>query len=170
MNIILLYFWHCVCRSTICSFIGCILRVPDTPGSVFHIDYDMSDLFTSIHFIKIYFCKNGVYFAYYTMTCCLVAKSCPTLLRPHGLAHQPALSSVSEISQARILEWVAISSSGESSQPKDQICLSCVSCICRWILYHCTTWEAPDTRLPEKPHYCPLWDTLNNFYCFSFPA
>ena len=132
MNIILLYFWHSVCRSTIWSFIGCILRVPDTPGSVFHIDYDMSDLFTSIHFIKIYFCKNGVYFAYYTMTCCLVAKSCPTLLRPHGLAHQPALSSVNEISQARILEWVDISFSQGSSWPRDR---TCVSHINRQILY-----------------------------------
>ena len=33
------------------------------------------------------FCKNGVYLACYNMTCCLVAKSCPTLLHPHGLAH-----------------------------------------------------------------------------------
>ena len=54
MNIILLYFCRCVCRSTIYIFVGCILRVPDTSGSVFHIDYDMNDLFTSICFIKIY--------------------------------------------------------------------------------------------------------------------
>ena len=36
----------------------------------------------------------------------LVAQSCP-FLRPHGL--QPARSSIHGISQARILEWVAIS-------------------------------------------------------------
>ena len=29
------------------------------------------------------------------------------------------------------------------SRPRDQICVSCVSCISRWVLYHCTTWEAP---------------------------
>ena len=38
---------------------------------------------------------------------CLVAKSCPALLRSHGL--QPIGSSVHGIPQARILEYVAIS-------------------------------------------------------------
>ena len=40
------------------------------------------------------------------------------------------------ISQARILEWVAIYFSRGSSQPMDQIC---ISCICRQILYHWAT-------------------------------
>jgi len=31
------------------------------------------------------------------------------------------------MSQARILEWVAISSSRESSQPRDQTCISCIA-------------------------------------------
>ena len=48
-------------------------------------------------------------------------------------------SSVHGIPQARILEWVAISSSRRSSWPRDG---TCVSCIGRWILYHCDTWEA----------------------------
>ena len=39
------------------------------------------------------------------------------------------------IHQARILEWVAISSTRGSSQPKDQTQVSCVSCIGRRILY-----------------------------------
>ena len=43
------------------------------------------------------------------------------------------------ISQVRKLEWVAISSSRGPSQPRDQ---TCISCICRWILYHWATWEA----------------------------
>ena len=37
--------------------------------------------------------------------------------------------------QARILEWVAISFSRGSSQPRDQTCVSCVSCISRQICY-----------------------------------
>ena len=41
------------------------------------------------------------------------AQLCPTLLRPHGL--YPPGSSVHGIPQARILEWVAISSSRGSS-------------------------------------------------------
>ena len=44
----------------------------------------------------------------------------------------PAGSSVYGIAQARILEWVAISSSRGTSQPRDQ---TRVSCIGRWILY-----------------------------------
>ena len=58
--------------------------------------------------------------------------------------YSPPDSSVREISQARILEWVAISSSRGSSQPKAQTqvsCMSCVPCISRWILYHCANWE-----------------------------
>ena len=45
-------------------------------------------------------------------------------------------SPVHEIFQARILEWVAISFSGGSSQPRDQTRISCVSCINRQFLYH----------------------------------
>ena len=42
--------------------------------------------------------------------CCLVAKSCLSLCDP--IDHSPPGSSVHGISRARILEWVAISSSG----------------------------------------------------------
>ena len=45
--------------------------------------------------------------------------------------------------QARILEWVVISYSSGSSWPRDGTHVSCISCIDRWILYHCGTWEAP---------------------------
>ena len=44
------------------------------------------------------------------------------------------------ILQARILEWVAISSSRGSSQPKDRTQVSCVSCIGRQILHHYATF------------------------------
>ena len=49
-------------------------------------------------------------------------------------------SSIYGISQARILEWVAISYSKGSSWPSNWTCLCCVSCIGRQILHHCTTW------------------------------
>ena len=48
--------------------------------------------------------------------CCLVTKSCPTLLQP--MHYSPPDSCVHGISKARILEWVAISSSRISSLPK----------------------------------------------------
>ena len=51
----------------------------------------------------------------------------------------PPGSSVHGISQARILEWVAMSSSRGYSPPRDQ---TCVSCIGRRILYHWATREA----------------------------
>ena len=50
-------------------------------------------------------------------------------------------SSVHGIVQARILEWVAISSSRGSFQSRDQTCISCFSCIGRQILYHWDTWK-----------------------------
>ena len=51
----------------------------------------------------------------------------------------PPASSVHAISQARILEWVPISYSRGSFWPKDQSHVSCISCISRQILHHCTT-------------------------------
>ena len=44
-------------------------------------------------------------------------------------------SSAHGIFQARILEWGAISHSRGPSQPRDGTCISCVSCIERWVLY-----------------------------------
>ena len=57
----------------------------------------------------------------------------------------PPGSSGRGISQARIQEWVAISFSRGSFQPRDWTCISWISCIGRWILYHCAPWEAEDS-------------------------
>ena len=48
-------------------------------------------------------------------------------------------SSIHGIFQIKIMEWVVISSSKGSSQPRGQTQVSCVSCIARQILYHCVT-------------------------------
>ena len=55
----------------------------------------------------------------------------------------PPVSFVSGIFQARILEWGTISSSRDSSQPRDWTYISYDSYIGRWILYHWANWEAP---------------------------
>ena len=55
----------------------------------------------------------------------------------------PPGSSVHGIFQARILEWVAISFSKESSWPRDWTQVFCISCTDRWVFYHCATWEPP---------------------------
>ena len=65
---------------------------------------------------------------------CVPAKSlqsCLTLWDP--MDYSPPGSSVHGILQAGILEWVAISYSRGSSQPRGQ---TCVSCMGRQILYH----------------------------------
>ena len=72
---------------------------------------------------------------------CSVAQSCLTLCDTMDCS-LPG-SSVHGVLQARILEWVTISSSRKSSWLRHWTCISCVSCIGRWNLYHCTTWEAP---------------------------
>ena len=71
----------------------------------------------------------------------------PTLCYPMDCS-SPG-SSINEILQASILEWVAISSSRGSFRPRDWTHISCVSCISTWILYHHPTWEAQQkhTRL-----------------------
>ena len=58
----------------------------------------------------------------------LVGKLCPTLCHPMDCS-LPG-SSVHGISKARILEWVAISSSRRSSWPRDQTHIS--FCLLRW--------------------------------------
>ena len=64
-------------------------------------------------------------------------QSCLTLCNPMGCS--PPGSSVRGILQARILEWVAMSSQRGSSQPRDWTHISYVSCIDSLILYHWAT-------------------------------
>ena len=75
-----------------------------------------------------------------TFVCMLCAQSCPTLCNPLDCSLPGP--SIHGISQARILEWVAISYPKGSSQPRDQTSIACISCIGRRILYHCATWKA----------------------------
>ena len=69
----------------------------------------------------------------------LVAPSCPTLCNPMDCS--PPGSSVHGISQARILEWVAMSFSRGSSPPRDKTHL-----LGRWIPYHWVTKEDTHTH------------------------
>ena len=65
-----------------------------------------------------------------------VAQSCPILCKPVDCS--PPDSSVHRL-QARILEWVALSYSMGSSQPRDWTHIFCSG---RRVLHHCTAWEA----------------------------
>ena len=64
---------------------------------------------------------------YILLHACSVTQLYPTLCDPMDCS-LPG-SSVHGIFHARILKWVAISSSKESSQPRDWTCISCISCI-----------------------------------------
>ena len=69
--------------------------------------------------------------------CAKLLQSCATLWDP--LDHSLTGSFVHGILQAGILEWVAISFSRGSSQPRDWTCISCIG---RLVLYHWATREA----------------------------
>ena len=71
---------------------------------------------------------------------CAHAQPCLTLC--DAMDCSPPGSSVHGILQARILEWVAISSSRGSSRSRDWTQAACVSCIAGG-LYYWATWEAP---------------------------
>ena len=68
------------------------------------------------------------------LVCAKLLQLCLTLCNPMG--HKLPGFSVYGILQAWILEWVAMPSSRGSSQPRDQTCVSYISCIGRQVLYH----------------------------------
>ena len=82
-------------------------------------------------------CFSSLYVLYFSIRCsgllcvcvcvcvCMSTQSCPTLCDPMDFS--PPGSSVHGVLQARILEWVAISFSRGSSQPRDQTRVSRVA-------------------------------------------
>ena len=71
---------------------------------------------------------------------CSVTQSCLALCDPMGYSRQTPLSM--GILQTRLLEWVAMPSSRESSRPRDETWVSYVSRIGRQILYWSATWRS----------------------------
>ena len=82
-----------------------------------------------------------------TFSLCLVAQSYPTLCDPVDCS--PPGSSVHEILQERIPEWVAISSSWGSSQPRDWTWVYSFSCISGRCFTHWAIMEA-NYHIPSK--------------------
>ena len=98
---------------------------------------------------------------------CSVAQPCPTLCNLMDCS-SPGFS-VHGILQARILKRVAISYSRGSSQPRNWTRVSCVSCIGRWILNHCITWE-PSHLVAKKWPVNPATETLRSATVYSSKA
>ena len=80
---------------------------------------------------------------------------CPTLF--NSMDYSLPGSSVHGILQARILEWVATSSSRGSSQPRDRTCICYISFICRLILYH--QHQLILCQITTNSIYNPVWPT-----------
>ena len=81
-----------------------------------------------------------------------VAQSCPTLCDPIDCS--PPGSSVHGIFQARMLEWVAISFSRGTSQPRDRTWVSCI------VGRRFTVWatrEAPKTLYITSQRKVLVW-------------
>ena len=74
--------------------------------------------------------------------CCLVTKSCLTLCDP--MDYSLSGSSIHGVFQARIVEWVAISFSRGSSQPRNRTPISCFAD--RFF----TTWATWETQVPDN--------------------
>ena len=108
--------------------------------SALHSGVTLINYLPSLHLRCFFFFYYKLYNSVYFIGCvhaCSVIKSCPTFCDPMDCS-LPG-SSVRGIFQVRTLEWVAISSTKGSSQPRD---LTWVSSIARQILHHWTTWEA----------------------------
>ena len=87
--------------------------------------------------------------------CC--AQSCPTLCDPTDYS-SPGFP-VHGISQARTLEWVAMPSSKIFSPPRDQTCVSCISCTGRQVLYNSRHLGSPHTTLDLSQKAKKRWDS-----------
>ena len=85
-------------------------------------------------------------FSVVNVPACSVIESCLTLCDPMDCS--PPSSSVYEISQGRILEWVVIYFSRGSSWPRNWTCISCIG---RQILYHWATSEALSCKEQMPP-------------------
>ena len=86
--------------------------------------------------------------------------SCPTLC--NSVDCSPLVSSVHGIFQVRIVECVAISFSRGSSQSRNQTCISCVSCIGRWILYQLHQLGSPSGMINLVKLIFPPWLASRN--------
>ena len=90
------------------------------------------------------------------MDVCVCVLNCFTCVCSHMDCSPPG-SSVHELLQARILEWVAISFFRGSSRPRDRIHISCVSCIAgrpgkshMQLYYNCNFIDIIKIRLKEE--------------------
>ena len=107
----------------------------------FSDSFPLQDVEYSSPSIRLDLCCLSLLFYLFYIRCAVLSRSvtCDPLW---PINSSPPGFSVRGILQARTLEWVVISYSRACSQPRDQTCASCVSCIGRQILYCWGTREA----------------------------
>ena len=77
--------------------------------------------------------------------CAKLLQLCLTLCNP--MDYSLPGSSIHRILQARILEWVDMTSSRVSSEPRDQTCISISPALAGQFFTTAATWEAQKTGL-----------------------
>ena len=91
------------------------------------------------------------------------AQSCPILCDPMGCS--PPGSSVHGIFQARIQQWVAISSSRGSPRPRDRTHVSCIFCIRRIPPSHLSLGMGSANKFPSQK-FISMWSIASNISSF----
>ena len=116
------------------SLVCCIFQIPHISDIIWYLSFYAWLISLSIMLSKfIHVVANGkilsflwlhnilshthTYVYVYVCMCAKSFQSCPTIWNPMDCS--PSDSSVHRILQARILEWIAMPSSRESSQPRD---------------------------------------------------
>ena len=109
----------------------------------------------SIH-LSIQSVSLSIFHVYNVSSICIYVCAQSCLTHFNHVNYSPPGSSVHGISQARILEWVAMPSSRGSSRCRDQACVSCVYCIKSEFLPH---WAIQAIYLPFLSSMC-LWSFI----------
>ena len=96
---------------------------------------------------------------------CQLLRDISDSVTPWTVAHQAPLSM--GILQARILQWVAVPSSRGSSRPRDQTCVSYVSCIGRQVLLPLAP-PGKRSHLPSVNPYFKCSEQIIRMICHQY--
>ena len=116
-------------------------------------------------------CPHPHAYTYIYMCPCWHTQLCLTVCGP--MDYCLSGSSVHGILQARVLEWVAILFSRGSSWSRDQMWVSCISCIGRQVLYQLSHQRSPmstsdqirsDQSLSRVRVFATPWIAIDLFY------
>ena len=117
--------------------------------------------------LGIYYKRGGISYQCPFLMCvcvcvCVCAQSCLTPCDPVDVACQASLSV--EFSRQEYWSGLLVSFPAGSSWPRNQACISWVSCIVRWIFHHCTTSETLYIFIlsPNScdPSLCGAWNSF----------